>query len=89
MKRKLLFFGLLVARKKKHFSKNCQKACHHTAQRPDIAYVHVLHITHYAPITYIKSTISTLYTQIVDILGGSWVKGLVRVKTTSNRKKIM
>lgn len=33
--------------------------------------------------------ISTLYTQIVDILGGSWVKGLVRVKTTSNRKKIM
>lgn len=46
MKRKLLFFGLFVARKKKHFSKNCQKACHHTAQRPDIAYVHVLHITH-------------------------------------------
>lgn len=54
MKRKLLFFGLFVARKKKHFSKNCQKACHHTAQRPDIAYVHVLHITHYAPITYMK-----------------------------------
>lgn len=54
IKRNLLFFGLFVARKKKHFSKNCQKACHHTAQRPDIAYVHVLHITHYAPITYIK-----------------------------------
>lgn len=52
--KKIVIFWFVCSKKKKHFSKNCQKACHHTAQRPDIAYVHVLHITHYAPITYIK-----------------------------------
>lgn len=53
-KKIVIFWFVCSKKKKKHFSKNCQKACHHTAQRSDIAYVHVLHITHYAPITYIK-----------------------------------
>lgn len=87
MKRKLLFFGLFVARKKSIFQRIVKKLVIILPKDLTLP-MYMYYILHILCTNYLYQ-ISTLYTQIVDILGGSWVKGLVRVKTTSNRKKIM